>query len=291
MSIHNYIIDNSLEKKGRTNIDSVKDNTEKSLSYIKDKYKNNEVLNEVLRFCDLLFIDAFKADINELQRIGFFPSTEAEYELIFSLKELLSGNYKCSIDHMRRALELTITAIYFSLDRTSIERAKEWMTSNKKTPSFSAKMIKSLINHDRFREINELHNWSADIKQHYWALSDFIHVKGMNKGFRNLNIGSISGSPGNTILPINIETIDSLLDLFIETVKHILVSLYLYNPILLVGMPIDEKFGINPPIGGYFNEAQAESMKILIPGKYRDFFEGLISSDNEIKQTSEWFNN
>ena len=287
----NFIIRDSFEEKGRTNIESVKVNTEKSLKHINDKYENDETLNEIILFCDYLFVDAFKADLDTLKRIGFYPSTEADYELEFSIKELLSGNYKCSIDHMRRAFELTITAIYFTLDEANVKKARAWMSSNEVTPSFSGTMIKSLIKKNRFREINELHQWSNDVKQHYWILSDYVHVKGMEKGYRNLNIGSIIGFPGNRVLPINIDTLDSVLDLFIKTVQHILVSLYLYNPILLVGMPIDEKFGINPPIGGYFNDAQAESMKKLIPEEYKVFFENLINSDEEIKAISNWFFN
>jgi hypothetical protein len=289
MSIENTLLESSFGDKGKTNINSVKNNTEKSLMYIVDKYKNDELLNESIRFCDFLFIDSFRADIDTLKRIGFYPNTEADYELEFTIKELLSGNYKSSVDHMRRALELTILAIYFSLDDTDFSKAREWMESAEDTPSFSGKMIKSLIKQDRFKEIDSLHNWSEDIKNHYWKLCDYVHVRGMKKGYRNLNLGSISATCGNRILPINEKTIDVFLKLYIETIQHILVSLYLYNPILLKGVPIDEKFGTNPPIGGYFNETQAELMRKLIPDKYATFLNGLISTDEEIISTSDYF--
>lgn len=163
------------------------------------------------------------------------------------------------------------------------------MTSKEGTPPFSGTMIKSLIRHNRYKENDNQCEWSKDAKQHYWELSDFVHVKGMEKGFRKLNLGSISGSPGNRVLPINTETLDSTLGIYISTVQHIAVALCLYNPILLLGMPIDEKFGINGPMGGFYNEGQAESIKALIPEKFMQYFDDLIVHDEGIQSISSWF--
>lgn len=107
----------------------------------------------------------------------------------------------------------------------------------------------------------------------------------MSKGYRVLNQGNTSMTCGNSTLPINNDTIDEFIALFIETVRCLLVSLYLYNPILLKGMPIDEKFGYDFPVSGYYNDSQAEMMKKLIPEKYRDFFKNLETSDDEIIET------
>ena len=285
--MQNFIITESLEEKGIAYINTVKINTEESVKHIIKKYGNDSTLNEVVRFCDYLFEDAFKADLNELQKIGFFPSTEAKYELEFSIKELLSGNYKCSIDHMRRAFELTFVGIYFSLGEMNVEKARGWLRSKQSTPFFS-NIIRSLIKKDRFKEINDSLLWSDEIKQHYWDLSDYVHVKGMEKGYLSFNVKLVS-TPGNNNLSICTHALDMVLGLFIDTVQHILVSLYLYNPILLVGQPIDEKFGLDPPIGGYYNHVQAESMKKLIPIKYKAFFQDLINTDTDIKEISKWF--
>ena len=285
--MQDFIITDSLQKKGKAHIEDVKIKTKESLKYIVDKHENNSTLNEIIHFCDYLFEDAFKADLNELTKIGFFPSTEAKNELEFSIKELLCGNFKCSIDHMRRAFELTFVAIFFSLGEMNAEEARGWLYSKKSTPFFS-KIITALIKKERFKELNDSFQWDEEIKQHYWNLSDYVHVKGMEKGFGSFNVRLYSNTE-NKNLSISTHALDMVLELFIENVQHILVALYLYNPILLVGQPINEKFGLDPIIGGYYNHMQAESMKKLIPEKYKGFFLNLIKSDEEVKEITRWF--
>jgi len=281
MNIDNRIAIESFIAKGNTNTKSVEKNTEQTIKYLEKKYCENRILNEAIRFSDLLFIDAFKADLESLKRIGFYPSTEAQYELEFSIKSLLTGNYKSSADHMRRALELVLAAIYFSLDNKGESKAKKWLKSKESTPAFS-KCINLLNNKPRFKDINKTLFWSKDLKKHYHKLCDYVHVKGINKGYRILNLGNSSATSGNRVLPINEDTIDEFIELYQETVQNILVVLYLYNPILLIGMPMEEKYGSAAPVGGYFNDIQANKMKELIPEKYKDFFEHLASTDEEV---------
>jgi len=285
MNLENNIAIESFISKGKTNSESIEKNTKETLEYLKQKYINDEILNEAFRFADLLFLDTFKSDIEALKRIGFYSSTEAQFELEFSIKSLLTGNYKNSADHMRRALELVIATIYFSLDNVEFSVAREWMDSKEGIPSFSGKMIRKLISEKRFKDINGQYNWSEDIKSLYWDLCDYIHVKGQNKGFRILNLGNTSSTRGNTIFPINEDTIDEFILLYKKTIQSILTALYLYNPVLLIGLPIEEKYGSSAPTSGFFNDCQAECMKKLIPHKYKEFFIDLAKTDTEIIET------
>lgn len=88
---------------------------------------------------------------------------------------------------------------------------------------------------------------------------------------------------------INFETLESFANFYIKTVKEIVTLLALYNPKILLGLPIDEKFGLNPPFSGFFYEGQAEIVMKLIPDNYQEYFKTLKENDQENKVIMEWF--
>jgi hypothetical protein len=73
-------------------------------------------------------------------------------------------------------------------------------------------------------------------------------------------------------------------------VKEIVALQSLYNPVILVGVPFEEKFGLEGPMSGYLNDGQAEVINNLIPPNYKDYFNQLIHNDEEIKSVVDYFN-
>ncbi|TPE43592.1 hypothetical protein [Pontibacter mangrovi] len=253
----------------------------RGLHFIKTKYKNTEMLNLCVSFMEYHHSDAIVADVENLfYRIGYFPATEAEMELDYSIKHALIGSYKAAFADLRRAIELTAINVYLTSEHSKREASFEWIMSQRDSPFFST-MIESLAKTGRFKDINEEANWKQNIKQFYWRISDYTHNKGQAKGYRELN--KVNAHMFGTFVPnINLETLSSFLDCYIETVREITIFLALYNPVILVGLPLEDKFGLNGPMSGFYTEHQAEAINSLIPEPYKEYFTQLIKKDEEV---------
>ena len=272
--------DDPFEKKGTVFTHGIESRVALSINFIKENYEQKNKLYESVTFVDYIMSEAIKADLTQLSRVGFFPSNEAEIEFDYSLKHALVGSYKAAYGALRRALEMTVISVYLVNENVNQNEALEWLRSEKNTPFFSG-MIQELTKEGRYKSINELYNWKDDIKSLYWKLSDFIHVKGMDKGYKRLN--KINVFLGSTSLPnVSLITLEGFLNDFVNTVGQVVSVLTLYNPIILVGLPLFEKFGFNTPFSGYLTSGQSAKVNAIIPLKYADFFSDVAANDEEV---------
>lgn len=285
----NIIMGNSepLEKKGKLFICGIEERVNSSLDFIRNEYKNYTELKTAIDYIEYFHSDTIKADIDSLFKLGYYPATETEMELDHSIKHALIGSYKSSFSDLRRALELSIIFVYLSSEQIERKKAVDWIMSKNDTPGFS-KALSKLIKQGRFQDIEKSCNWKSNLQDLYWLLSDFSHNKGQLKGYRELNNTNFF-TAGTSAPSIKNETLKLFCDFYIKTVKEIVAIQSLYNPIILVGVPFDEKFGLEGPMSGYFNEGQAELVNNLIPKKYRTYFNQLIENDEEIKSIVEYF--
>lgn len=277
-----------LDRKGKIFVDGIESRVSQSLHFLKTHYSNFQRLNSSIEFIECHCLDAFKSDFEDLARIGYFPATETVMELDHAIKHALIGSYKSAFADLRRALELTLTSIFLTSECADRNQAIQWINSQANTP-FVSEMLKKLIKHGRYKNINDTCNWSENLKQFYWDISDFAHNKGQLKSYRQLNETALYIS-GTSAPSINIKTLSIFSDAFISCVEEIVVMLSLYNPIILVALPVIEKFGSNPPLSGFFMDIQSEAANELIPGRYKFFFEDLKRTDIEVKGLIDWFN-
>jgi hypothetical protein len=189
---------------------------------------------------------------------------------------------------MRRSLELILVGAYFSHSHISPEDAKCWLNSTHETPYFS-RAVKDLSTLPRFERLNEDHKWADAISQFYWGLCDTIHTKGVQHCLRELQpvhatINCIS------VPEFNEDALRASLELYLQTVSHIAVILAAYNPVLLVGLPLLQKFADNPPLSGFFEEPQAETLWRLIPAHYHPSLHHILETDQEVLSAIEWMN-
>jgi len=278
----------TLDKKGQIFIYDIEDRVNDSLNFLKTKYSNISDLNLAIEFIEYHHSDAIKGDIEQMYRVGHYPSTEVEMELDHSIKHALIGSYKAAFSDLRRAIELTLISVFLLSEHSDRKKAVEWFLSKCDTPNFS-KSLNKLIQQGHFKDLNNKYEWKKNLQHFYWQLSDYSHNKGKLKGYRELNKTNFF-TAGTSIPTINYETLESICDFYIKTVGEIIVMLALYNPMILVGVPLDEKFGLNPPISGFFYEEQAKLVHKLIPNKYKSFFSDLTDNDVEISSIIEYFN-
>ena len=79
------------------------------------------------------------------------------------------------------------------------------------------------------------------------------------------------------------------LDLLIETTQAISLICILTIPRLLVGFDLEGKFGLNPPLSGFFTPDQSERIYMLVPDRFRLFIDELKKNDDGIRSVEEWF--
>ena len=277
-----------LEKKGKLFIYGIEERVNSSLDFISSEYEKYNELKTALDYIEYFHSDTIKSDIDTLYKLGYYPATESEMELDHSIKHALIGSYKSSFSDLRRALELSIIFVYLSSEQIERKKAVDWIMSKNDTPGFS-KALNKLIKQGRYSDIEETCNWKSNLQDLYWLLSDYSHNKGQLKGYRELNNTSFF-TAGTSAPSIKNETLKLFCDFYIQTVKEIVAIQSLYNPIILVGVPFDEKFGLEGPMSGFFNDGQAELVNKLIPENYRTYFDTLISNDEEIKSVVHYFN-
>ena len=70
-----------IEKKGRLFIHGIDERVDASLEFIKTKYENNVELELAIDYIEYFHSETIKADINQLEKLGYYPSTETEMEL------------------------------------------------------------------------------------------------------------------------------------------------------------------------------------------------------------------
>jgi hypothetical protein len=259
-----------------------------TIDYIQTEYPRKEELYKCLDFLSYNLEQTSRSDFETLNRIWFFPTMEAIGELNESIFKMLLASYKSGYDNLRRVLELVVVNSYFTLTEINAEEAKEWLNSQRQTPMFT-RAIKSLMKNRKFNNLESETLWITSLKHYFWHLSDIIHTRGKNFSLSAFQPSNISF---DLIQPYQFSKLNlqQLLDAFILTFKHICTLIAVTNPILLIGLPIDEKFGFDTPVSGYFREHQSDDLwKLLIPDT-KEHFNKLINTDLELLSISKSIN-
>jgi hypothetical protein len=260
-----------------------------AVDYIKNRYPRYKKFEEARVFVDHDLLDCMRADFKSLERVWLFPAVEASLELSECLNRFFDCAYKSSRDDMRRALELILIGAFFSCTHISAAEARCWLKSTRDTPYFT-RVVKDLSALPRFERLNVAHKWADSISRFHWDLCDTIHTKGEKHSLRELQ--PVHATINCIRIPeFNEDALRSSLDLYLQTISHIAVILAAYNPVLLVGLPLLEKFADNPPISGFFEEHQAETLWRLIPERYHTSFRRIVETDEEVLLAIEWMNN
>lgn len=270
-----------LRAKGKAFSYNLDERIEESVVYVESKYEDFNKFKELTSFIDLLLDEWVKGDMRSLSRLGFYSMIEVRMELDNAIKHSLMWSYKAAISDMRRAIEMMVMQIYFSLEITPKNESKEWLKSEMSSPMMK-KMLNSIVSRSEdFSDFNEKFKLIDEINDLYWTLSDYSHNKGTITGYSQLNEMNIHLS-STYLTTIKLETLRKCIDLYVRTTEEIVILLALYNPILLVGLPLDEKFWLNWPISWFFNEWQSEYFHSLIPDRYKLYFRRFSEENQNI---------
>jgi hypothetical protein len=237
--------------------------------WIETEYPQRERLRNALEFSSSHLTDGARGDLDALARVWFFPWTEAAHELSLAFACAMGGLYRAAVDHHRRALELVVVGAYFVADHVDATEGAKWYASDLHTPHFTRALDK-LARTGFCERVDEATGWLLQLKAHYWQLSDIAHVRGEKQSLFALS-GSLFSFSGFPLPSFNKESLERSLDWFLDSCSHVAAALAVANPALLVGMPLSEKYGENPPIG-FFEHSQADDLAEMLPQEVREGF-------------------
>jgi hypothetical protein len=248
--------------------------------WIEQEFGDRDQLRRALEFADWHLTDGARGDLDALSRAWFFPWTESALELHLAFACSLAGLHRAAVDHHRRALELVVVGAYFVAEHLDATEGAKWYASDLDTPHFTRALAK-LAKTGFCEKVDDRTGWLMLVKKHYWRLSDISHVRGEANSHRELtrSLFMYSGFPMPSFSP---RALKDGLDLFLETCGHVAAALTVANPALLVGMPLSDKYGENPP-DGFFEDSQTEALSAMLPDAVREGFMFEARNDDRIQ--------
>jgi hypothetical protein len=251
--------------------------TELTYQYFEKYSSKNYDLKDSIEFIEHL-IQAISSKNRPGIAGKLFSAVDARLELINSLNVASICLYKSSIDSLRRAFEIIFIACFFDLKNNNEKEVFKWLESNKRTPSFS-NTIDELFKIGNFKKFNDIVKWDIEVKQFYWELSGYTHTKGISKSIYSVN----STKSFNNTPEFNEESLNNIIELFVKVISFIAINFSLANPILLTGLPVFRKYGVNARLG-IFESNQSDLLNKILPNSYRKVICEIVSSDVELQQ-------
>lgn len=258
----------------------------RSANWVQNSFEHKDRLRDILDFLSTEFEEGVSGRIDSLERVWFFPWTESARELRYAFANALAGLHRACVDHQRRALELVIVGAYFIADDVDEKAGSGWLKSEVNTPMFTRAM-KVLMKDDLCVKLDIATGWSAKTNKHYWELCDTVHVRGYDHSLNNIQ-DSRTNLAGLVIPSFSPKALQRSLSQLIETAELMHLALALANPILLFGVPLEEKYGLNGPIG-FYTDGQAHALRELLPAAIAQSFIDLAERDSRVESLRRHF--
>lgn len=210
-----------------------------------------------------------------------FPLVEAEYEVESSAELCKLGFYKHAIGALRNVLELGLLSVYWDIDDQSHIDIKKWLASHEPTPFLRAVFAK-LRENDNIKRYDGRYKIFDEAAALYGKLCDYAHTRGARFSSRKLSQANF-----NTF---HEPSVNLWAQLFFAVTKLVVAFHLLKYPVGLQYTPMEQKFGINGPLGGFLEPHEAERLKSLFEKAVVDTLQEISDSDPTAKSLAEWVN-
>lgn len=210
-----------------------------------------------------------------------FPLVEAEYELESSAELCKLGFYKHAIAALRNVLELGLLSVYWDIDDQSHIDMKQWLGSHEPTP-FLRRVFAKLKQNDNIKKFDERHKIFDETASLYERLCNYAHTRGVRFSSRKLNRANF-----NTF---HEASVSAWRDLFFRVTKTVVAFHLMKYPVGLQYTPIEQKFGINGPAGGFLEPHEVERLKTLFEKDVAETLQEISDNDPGARSLAEWVN-
>jgi len=215
---------------------------------------------------------------------GFiFPLTEAEYEVESSIVLCKIGFYKHAIVSLRNVLELGLLSVYWDINDQSHIDIQNWLKSMESTP-FRKTIFNKLRENKYIKVFDEKKAIFDKTATLYERLSNFSHTKGAMYSSRGLN------AHNSNVNNFTESSLKKWLKIMREVVEVVTIFHILKYPVALQYTPLDEKFGLNGPAGGFIQPNQVERIKRIISPELLEELQKISDNDPSAVSMAAWVN-
>jgi hypothetical protein len=232
--------------------------------------------------------------IEKFQSGHVFPYSESYYELQSSFELCKQGFYKHSLFALRCVLELGVIGVYFDKDDKAQVEIQRWLRSEDPTPKFR-RILSKLFKYKNFVEFDNTFNIKEQIESTYSLISNYIHTRGYHFSSRKQCGSNVNG--------FNEYSFIKYTELMETITKYVIILMLLKYPIGMQNLPLFDKFGGNPPAGGFLGGVSYYSVMSILDKETKEklldisnkdpdaigLMEAILSmpdlTDEQIKQT------
>lgn len=210
-----------------------------------------------------------------------FPLIEAESEFENSIVLCKLGFYKHAFIALRSVLELGILSAYWNVDENNHLDIRKWLVSLENTPKRKTVFTKLKTNQN-FQEFDDKHRFFDEITETFNQLSNFVHTKGHQHS--NMDLGN------SNVNRFNEKSLLKWLKIMTGVTKLVLILHILKSPVALQHTPIEQKFGINGPAGGFLEPYQADRIRRFLDKDVMSTLQEISDKDSEAASLAEGIN-
>ena len=212
----------------------------------------------------------------------YFPYTESYYELENSFQFCCMGFYRHSFIALRIVLELGLLSVYWDKEDKSHIDIQNWRKAKEDTP-FRRKIWEGLLKVDNIKKYIKQVNLESQLKALWEELSNFIHTKDV--------MYSSTGMTTSNFNQFNEKALTGWIKIMEQIVKINCAIHFLKYPVGLQYTPVDDKFGLNGPMGGFLNPYQQKNIIIIFDNKRLKILQKISDNDEDGKNLAAYINN
>lgn len=252
---------------------------QRSFSYLRENEALANRLEGIRHFGLTTLFDGVPSSFDILRKVGFFPFSEAGMDLEYAIANVLCGANKSAYFNLRSFLELGFTGLYFISQAATEAEGKKWVAGVAFTPFFN-RSLKRLLLLPEYANAEPHLSYHQLLRDTYNSISDRTHTRGTPHGHIELNQ---SNQP---------QFIEKSLIEFIEMAEQcceaLAITLAIQHPIVLIPLPMDDKFGLNPPLYGFLQGYDVDCLKSFISPQRLHWLEAFATNDSDTQGLREW---
>jgi hypothetical protein len=208
-----------------------------------------------------------------------FPVTESFSELRNSLELALQGFYNHAFSSNRSTLELGMLGLYFSDGAVDKSEISNWIRSCERTPGIK-QLLPKLAKFKPFTEAEGRFGLLTRVGDIFDNLGAYVHTRGVkhsSTGQRRSNVNRFLENPFRR---------------WVKALEHVCATVtfafLVKHPIGIIGLPMDEKFGLDPPLGLALNTGESERLRAVLTPAEVSFVEELARQDPRVQSIVQW---
>ena len=226
-------------------------------------------------------MDLIPETLGKLFSGHIFPYNESYIELETSIHLAMNCFYKSAMMSLRNCLELGLLYLYYDRNDDSERIIKSWLSSAESTP-FKRKIVEGLVKIPLIRELNASVSILDRVDRLYGKLCNYLHTAGYKYSANFLNNSNVTRFKEQSLH----EFIDAL-----SACVSLLATLFLCKyPVGLHYTPVDDKFGLNGPVGTFLNPYQVAQIREVIEPEVLAVLEPLCLADANATEMANWVN-